>query len=436
MTQVLFLILALGLVLLNGFFVAAEFGLVKLRQTRLEAIKDVYGLRGRVLSEVHDHLDIYLSACQLGITLASLGLGWIGEPAFAKLITPYLHDLGIFSQATVRAIAFALAFFLITFMHIVIGELAPKTLAIRQPQKISLWTALPLYYFYWLMYPFIWLLNKSANLTLKLLGAAAEQEAETSYYSSEELRLILHASHTHGELEKEEAEILDNVLDFADLKVADIMRPYDEMATLSIKASWEENLKKISTYRYSRYPLYEGDAKHIVGIVHVKDIFFALQSSATHELQKLMRPILAVSTELAALDLFRQFRAGLSHFAVVKHSSGTVVGFVTLENILNALLGQIRDEFHKVPTSWLHTKEGTLLMKGNTPLYELEKVLDILLAETEANTIGGLLLEKLGRMPKINERVQFADFDVVAIKIKGPQILLVKIYPKHPIKLK
>jgi len=431
--QLSFILIAFLLVLLNGFFVAAEFALVKLRNTRLQAIKARYGVRGNILEKVHSHLDTYLSACQLGITLASLGLGWIGEPAFAELLEPLLTKLGIFSHSTITGIAFFTAFFIISFLHIVVGELAPKSMAIRQPQKISLWTALPLYYFYWLMYPFIWLLNTSANFTLKSLGSAAEYETENSYYSSDELRLIHNVSRLHGELDKEEAEILDNVLDFAELKVADIMRPADEMVTLSINSSMEQDLKTITRYRYSRYPVYEDDPHKLIGLLHVKDIFFSGKNTHNkRSLQKLMRPILSVSTELPAVDLFKQFRGGLSHFAIVKHTSGQVVGFVTLDNILNALLGQIGDEFNRPLPTWLRTKEGTLLMKGNAPLYVLEKAMDINLPPTEANTMGGLLLEKLGRLPKVNERVSFDFFDITAIKIKGPRILLVKVHPKKP----
>lgn len=430
MSQLSFIALAFILVLINGFFVAAEFGLVRLRQTRVEAIKNFYGIRGEILAKVHSQLDTYLSACQLGITLASLGLGWVGEPAFARLLEPILRNFGISSNTTIVAVSFAIAFLIITFLHIVIGELAPKSLAIRQPQQISLWTALPLYCFYWLMYPFIWLLNKSAYLSLKLFHFSTESINEASY-SAEELKLILHSSALHGELEKEEAEILDNVLDFTDLKVADIMRSYDEMITLSLKAPLEENLKKMSTHRYSRYPLYEDDPKKIIGIVHVKDFFLAMQNLNEISLQQIMRPILGVNTELPAIELFRQFQAGLSHFAVVKHNDGAVVGFITLENILSDLLGQIRDEFNKPTPSWLRTREGALLMKGNTPIYELEKALQIELPPTEAHTIAGLLLTQLERMPHVNEKVHFNQFDITVMKVKGPQILLVKIYPTY-----
>ncbi len=427
MMQFTLTFLALFLVLLNGFFVAAEFALVKLRNTRVQAIRAVYGLRGEILARVHTQLDAYLSACQLGITLASLGLGWVGEPAFATLIEPLLHRLGIFSPTALSGIAFACAFFLISFLHIVVGELAPKTLAIRQPQKISLWTAIPLYCFYWLMYPFIWLLNKSANLMLKFMGRAAHHEAESAYYSSEELKLILHGSHSHGEIEKEEAEILDNALDFADLKVADIMRPAEEMIALSLRSTLPDNLNTMRLHRYSRYPLYETDPHQIVGIVHVKDIFF--NAVPEQSLQNQIRPVLTVTTDLPALNLFRKFRAGLTHFAMVKHR-GTLVGFVTLTDILNALLGQIRDEFSKHIPDWISTKDGALLMKGNSPLYLLEKALNITLPEMEANTISGLLLSTLERLPKQHEQISFELFDIEVLKIKGPKILLVKVFSR------
>lgn len=434
MSQTVFIILAFLLVFCNGFFVAAEFALVKLRHTQVGIVKNLYGVRGSVLAKVHSALDIYLSACQLGITLASLGLGWIGEPAFAQLLEPLLNQIGVFSAATIQATAFFTAFFIISFLHIVLGELAPKSLAIRQPQRLSLWTAVPLYCFYWIMYPFIALLNKSAQLTLRLFGVADSAAGDNSHYSAEELKLILHSSQTHGDLDKEEAEILDNVLDFAELKVADIMRPSEELVTLAAHAPMAESLQIMAQHRYSRYPVYDLDPHHIIGFVHVKDVFFPKESISDEtkqpNLEKFVRPILTVPTDLPALDLFQRFRAGLTHFAVVKHLSGAIVGFVTLDNVLTALLGQIRDEFNKPVPLCLKTKDGGLLMKGNAPLYLLEKMLDIELTETEANTITGLLLLHLQRMPKTQEKVSFPEFDVTVLRVKGPRVLLVKVQPK------
>lgn len=430
MKHIIFICLAFLLVLMNGFFVAAEFAMVRLRNTQVKAIKESFGLRGAILAKIHNQLDAYLSACQLGITLTSLGLGWIGEPAFAKLLEPLLNYLNIFSTTTIAALAFILAFLFISFLHIVIGELAPKSWAIRQSQSISLWTAVPLYLFNALMFPFIWLLNSSANLLLRLFRIENTQGNEASY-SSEELKLIVNSGNLHGDLEKEELEMIDNVLEFADLSVADIMRPADEMIALNVNDPISENLQMMANRHFSRYPVYEDNPQKMVGIIHVKDIFSLLQQNKPiTDLQTLLRPVLSVNIDIHAIELFRQFKAGFTHFAVVTNNSGVVIGFITLDNILNAILGEIRDEFIKPKPDWITTKDGAWLMRGNTPLYVLEKALDINFSNEAANTISGLIMTKLERIPQPKEKISFEKFDIIVYKLKGPRIALVKVYPK------
>ncbi|HEV7816688.1 MAG TPA: CNNM domain-containing protein, partial [Janthinobacterium sp.] len=224
MHNVLLVLLALFLVALNGFFVAAEFGIVTLRRTRIRAIAKTFGLRGRILGKVHSELDAYLSACQLGITLASLGLGWIGEPAFAGLLEPVFSVLGVTSPQVIHGVAVVIAFVVISFLHIVVGELAPKSLAIRNPEIIGLWSALPLYGFYWSMYPAIWLLNASANAVLRLVGLAGTG-GHDSHYSTDELKLILRTSQPGGKFTSDERNILAQSLEFEQLAVSDLMRP-------------------------------------------------------------------------------------------------------------------------------------------------------------------------------------------------------------------
>ena len=231
MDNLLLVIAALLLVLLNGFFVAAEFGLVKLRQTRIRSIAKTAGLRGKLLIKVHQHLDTYLSACQLGITLASLGLGWIGEPAFANLLQPLFHILGVTSAEIIHGVSFFFAFFVISFLHIVVGELAPKSMAIRMPEKVSLWTAPALYAFYWLMYPVIWVLNSSANLVLKWVGLDVAHGSD-SHYSPEELKLILRGSHGGSKEIRDEWSIMAQVLDFGGLEISDLHEPDIPVARL------------------------------------------------------------------------------------------------------------------------------------------------------------------------------------------------------------
>ena len=346
MINSLWVLFAIGLVFLNAFFVAAEFSMVKLRQTRVQEIKESYGLRGSILERVHKHLDNYLSACQLGITLSSLSLGWIGEPAFADLLKSLFTFLGISSLELITFISFIIAFLIISFLHIVVGELMPKSIAIRQSEAVSVWTAIPLYSFYWIMFPLIWILNACSNFLLKITKLNFTNKNEHSY-STNEIQLILHASHLHGELTKDETEILEQTLEFADLRVTEVMRPQEEMIILDIQKPIKSLLQIISEHRYSRYPVYDSAKEEIIGIIHIKDLYAALyKQNGIESLQPYIRPILKVSHRLPALDLLRKFREGMPHFALVYMNKGNLIGFVTLDDLLHVLIGRIQDEFH------------------------------------------------------------------------------------------
>lgn len=427
----LFLIaVAFLLVLLNGFFVAAEFGLVKLRETRVKAIAKKLGWRGRVLIRVHRNLDAYLSACQLGITLASLGLGWIGEPAFAALLLPLLSAIGVHGEELVHTITFAVAFFIISYLHIVVGELAPKSLAIRLPEKIGIWTAVPLYGFYWLMYPAIWILNHSAIWVLRKVGLDAANPHD-SHYSAQELKLILRTSRTDGNYTADEWRVLAQALDFRELEIADLMHPFSEAVALSKTADIETNLDRIVQHRYSRYPYLDENGR-VEAVIHLKDIFFAMRKGGLPaSLDKLTRPVLTVTPSLPATELFRLFRRGAPHFAVVAYQNGPPLGFITLDNLLGALVGEIRDEFRQARNEWTKLDDGTLLGKGSLPIFTLERALGIDIAETEVDSVGGLILQKLGDLPEEGQRIGFDHFDAVVKKMNGPRIVLVRIYPKE-----
>ncbi len=428
-----YILISVALILMNAFFVAAEFGMVKLRQTRVAAIKKKYGLRGRLLANVHQHLDAYLSACQLGITLASLGLGWVGEPAFAHLLEPVFDYFQLSSPELTRFIAFVFAFSFISFLHIVVGELMPKSLAIRQSEKVSIWTAVPLYMFYWLMYPAIWLLNACSNFLLRATRLDRTHRRE-HFYSTDELKLILSTSHLHGELTKDEAEILEHTLDFADLKATEVMRPQEEMVVLYLDQSIEEAFQIAAENRYSRYPVYDKQDGIIIGIVHVKDLFSALYAADKKiDLASLLRPVLKVSQRLLALDLLRKFREGTSHFALV-YKSEKLLGFVTLDNLLHVLIGRIKDEFHRTQDDWVINPDGSLSMKGDCPISSLERALDrdIDLSEYQPapETLTALILNKLGRLPSEGERIHFIDFKAIIQKTRGSRITKIKIIPK------
>ncbi len=424
------IILAFLLVLLNAFFVAAEFGMVKLRATRVAAIKDIYGVRGRILVHVHKHLDAYLSACQLGITIASLGLGWIGEPAFADLLRPFLTFIGVSSPQLITVIAFFVAFSFISFLHIVVGELMPKSLAVRQSERVSVWTAIPLYGFYWLMYPAIWFLNTCSNFLLRVFKLDEVHQSEY-FHSTDEIKLLLGASHLHGELTEEEVEIIEHTLDLADLKVTEVMRFNEEMVMLNISKPIQEIIEIIMKHRYSRYPVYDPDKKDVIGIIHVKDLLpIFYQHGEIKELQSLLRPIIKVSRRVPALDLLHKFREGMSHFALVYSGKGTILGFVTLDNLLQVMIGRIKDEFHRTKVDWVLNEDGSISASGNCSIYFLEQALnqDIDI-DDEIDILNGLFIHRLGYLPKEGEYIEFPEFHAKIEKVSPSKIIKVRIYP-------
>lgn len=364
----------------------------------------------------------------LGITLASLGLGWVGEPAFADVLTPILTAVGIDNEHLIHAIAFFSAFFIISYLHIVVGELAPKSMAIRVSEQVGLWTAPALYAFYWAMYPAIWVLNHSANWVLRKVNLDVAH-GHDSHYSAEELKLILRSSRADQGFSQDEWRVLAQALDFRDLDVADLMRPFQEAVTLSERDPLEASLEKIAQHRYSRYPYLDADG-HIKGVVHLKDVFIALQkSSALESLDKLVRPAQVVSPRLPVMELFRRFRQGSPHFAVVAFENADPLGYVTLDNLLGALVGEIRDEFRQAQNEWSRLDDGSLIGKGSLPLFTLERALGIDIEEAGVDSIGGLIMQQLGDLPEEGRRIQFPLFDTVVKKMNGPRIVLVRVIP-------
>jgi CBS domain containing-hemolysin-like protein len=440
MTNLFLIIVALLLVLLNGFFVAAEFGLVKLRQTRIRHIAKTRGWRGAVLGKVHAKLDAYLSACQLGITLASLGLGWVGEPAFADILEPVFLRAGVTSPELIHGISFTCAFSIISFLHIVIGELAPKSMAIRNPEQIGLWCAGPIYVFYGLMYPAIWLLNSSANLILRLFGLG-NVHGHDAHYSADELKLILRSNDQDDRFTRDEWNILAKTLDFSTLEVSDLMRPIHEIVALHRNQSWQENLKTVYDKRFSRYPYFDTNDNDVLGVIHLKDLFFAQQKGKPlTDFHQYLRPVQYVSPDTPALELFRYFRMGAAHFAVIGQKGQKPQGFITLDNLLSAMVGEIRDEFRQNNNDWSRLDDGSLLVKGSLPIFTLERILGIdieneaLELEDEVS-IGGLIMSKLQDIPVEGQTIDFNQFAILVKKMQGPRTVIVEIHPKKTTEL-
>ncbi|WP_407294550.1 hemolysin family protein [Stutzerimonas zhaodongensis] len=424
------ILFALFLVLLNGFFVAAEFAMVKLRATKVEAIAKEHGWRGHILRKVHSQLDAYLSACQLGITLASLGLGWVGEPAFAHLLEPVLAAAGIQSQAVVHGIAFFTAFFIISYLHIVVGELAPKSWAIRKPELLSLWTAAPLYLFYWAMYPAIYLLNASANAILRFAGQGEPGSHHEHHYSREELKLILH-SNTTLDPANHDIKVLASAVEMSELEVADWSNSREDLVQLEHDASLADILELIRRHKYSRYPVHDSEQGDYIGLLHIKDLLLALASDdrlAQHfVLRDILRPLERVPRYLPLNVLLDQFRQGGAHFVLVEEGDHKVVGFLTMEDVLEVLVGDIQDEHRKTERGILAYQPGKLLVRGDTPLFKLERLLGVDLDHIEADTLAGLIYETLKRVPEENEELLMDDLQIVVKKMRGPKIVLAKV---------
>ncbi|HEY7819815.1 MAG TPA: hemolysin family protein [Vicinamibacteria bacterium] len=431
MKQLLLLGAALLLVLLNGFFVAAEFAIVKVRATKVRELAEQGDWRATMAKNVIEHLDAYLSACQLGITIASLGLGWIGEPAVARLIEPGLRAAGVVNQTVIHTIAFSVAFVIISFLHIVLGELAPKSLAIRKPESLSLWLSPPLRAFYWLMYIPIAALNGAANWILRILGIEPVSESGEAH-SSEELRMIVAASHTHGALNATERRLLENVIDFSERQVAEIMTPRVDMVCLFVNRSLAENLQIVRGEQHTRYPLADGSADNVIGMIHIKD-FMTLIADKTSErggsvLQSIKRPVLFVP-ESATIDaVLRTMQATRTLMAIVVDEYGGVAGLVTLEDVLEELVGEIRDEFDEMELE-VERRGGETIVDGGLPLNEVEEMFPDLVKEedTDVRTVGGIVLKELGRIPVARDAVNVGPYRLEVIEMDNLRITRVKI---------
>lgn len=437
MNNIFLVVSALLLVVVNGFFVAAEFSMVKLRPTRVRTIAKTKGWPGKVLAKVHAKLDAYLSACQLGITLASLGLGWIGEPAFASLLEPLFERAGVTTPELVHGISFAIAFSVISFLHIVVGELVPKSMALRNPESIGLWGAIPLYSFYWTMYPAIWLLNSSSNLVLRIMRLGHGAGHHDAHYSADELKMILRSNRANGRFTHDEWNIMAKTLDFSDLEVSDLMRPLHEIVALHRGKSLQDNLQTVYQSRFSRYPYFDTNKMDVLGIIHLKDLFLAQKDGGTIAgLDQFLRPVQYISANTSALELLRHFRTGKSHFTMIGQPGKKPQGFITLDNLLSAMVGEIHDEFRHNNNDWIRLHDDTLLCKGSMPIFSLERILGLDIENEELEledevSIGGLIMSKLCDIPTENQRIEFNQFEIMVKKMDGSRIDLVQIYPKE-----
>ena len=422
------------LVLLNAFFVAAELAMVRIRDTQLDALAAKGNRRAKMARHISAHIDAYISATQFGITLASLALGVVIEPVFKDLLNPLFRLLEINSDHAQRGIAIGVGFFVNCYLLIVVGELVPKTIAIRRTLQTSLWVAGPLNWFYRFSFPFIWLLHRSSQFVVRRLGFSAEELR--SVHSEEELRLMFtsvpHSGTAGGR------NLILNALDLRHRVAREVMRPRHEITAFDTDASLADCLALAEKTRYSRFPLCEGgDLDKTRGVVHVKDLYPALRDPApvgrtAADLLPVVRPLIYVPETARLEKLLQLFLERKLHFAIVVDEYGGTVGIVTLENVLEELVGQIQDEFDQEKSELTLVGENVWEAAGTLPLHELGKIIGEMPHEEAVATASGWVTQKLGGFPKAGDALTIGACELRVEEMDGPRVARLKI-TKHPV---
>ena len=426
-----YLLLALFFIVANGVFVATEFAIVKVRPTQLAELAAAGSARARMARRITKRLDSYLSATQLGVTLASLALGWVGEPAFAKLIEPHLHWFGVYSLAVAHSIAASFAFLVISSLHIIFGQLGPKYIAIDKTLGTALWSAHLLRGFYVMMYPIIWVLNKTAVRVVRLIGINPASGRDMAH-SQEELRLILASSEKAGVLSEENREIIEGVFQFSKRTARQIMVPRTDVVFLSTKKTIEQNLEVIRTTRHTRYPLCEGTLDQTVGLIHVKDLFLAQLRGPGRPLNELKRDILFVPENSTVDALLSQFIEVKTHMAVVLDEYGGASGIVSLENITEELFGQIQDEFDRERPEIEPLGNGRYRVRGDYLIEDLADRLKVDVGEPAEETVGGYVAARLGREVVPGDRTQLGDLSISVLDAERYRVRWVIVQTQMP----
>jgi CBS domain containing-hemolysin-like protein len=415
------------LVLLNGFFVAAEFAIVKVRSSQLD-LKAKEGHRMAALSKhIVGNLDSYLSATQLGITIASLGLGWIGEDVVAKIITSLFAVLGLeLSPEAAHNIALPTAFAVITILHIVFGELAPKSFAIQRPETTTLWLAAPLNIFYWIFRPFIFVLNGFSNFVLRLIGITPLKEAEV--HSPEELRMMVEQGKKSGVIEARKYEIIRNAFDFAERAARQAMVPRTHVFGINKVQPISQTIDKILENGYSRVPVYEGTIDHIVGIIFTKDLLPKLKGGGDFKIDDIMRPAHYIAANKKLIDIMRDFQKQHIQFAIVVDEFGGTEGVITMEDVLEELVGEIQDEYDSETPLIEKLEDRKFRVQGSATLIALNEMLPRPLPENDIYvSLAGMLIDIVGRIPNVGESINYDDYTFIVMKRIKNQIILVDI---------
>lgn len=414
------LFIVLLLVMMNGFFVATEFAMVKVRKSRIDTMVTEGNKSAKYTKIIINDLNTYLSACQLGITLASLGLGWVGEPAVADLLSP-LFKLVDLSEVTAHSISIAIAFALITGFHIVLGELVPKSLAIVSSEKIAVYTGLPLLMFYKITFPIMWLFNHSTNLVLKIFGMSNVEEEEAAH-TDEEIKILVEESYKHGLIDQTELTFVDNIFDFSEKTVKEIMIPRTDMVCIFNDSTFEDITEIAITEQLTRYPVCKENKDNIVGFIHIKDLFMLNKQSRENNFENIIREIDFVPESTSISKLFKTFQRKKTQMAIVIDEFGGTSGLVTIEDILEEIVGEIQDEFDEEVEEIRSTAEGIYYVDGRVHIEDIGEVLEIEIESEDIDTIGGWVYSQLATYPKINDKIKYEGYEFTILKCDRKRI--------------
>jgi len=415
----------------NGFFVASEFAMVKVRKTRIEQLVKEGDYNAKIALEAIKDLDKFIAAVQLGVTISSIGLGWVGEGTLARIIEPIFVFLpGISATIATHTVSATLAFALITFLHVVLGELIPKSIALEYTEKTALWVARPMQGITFIFNPFIWALNGFGNLVLKLLKIPHSHKASL-VHSTEELDMLVNASYNGGVLNETEKEMLHNVFKFSDLTAKQVMVPRTDMVCIPVDMSLEELNALAAESQYTRYPVYDDDIDHIIGLVHVKDLYSLSIKDEICPIKNLLREVLLVPETITMDNLVLEFKKRKGQMAIVVDEFGGTSGLITLEDVLEEIFGEVQDEFDEEEESDIkEIAENTYIANAMMRLDEVSEFFNFDnddLEDDDVDTIGGFVVKMLGRLAEVNDEVTFKNLSFIVKEVDGARITKLEI---------
>ena len=417
-------IIVILLLFVNGFFVAAEFAIVRARKTKIEQLTKDGNVDAKLALKALDDLNFFIAAVQVGVTIASIGIGWFGSPTVEKMVAPILTHFPSANAYLAHIITAVVAFVVVTFLHVVVGEQVPKCIALQYPEKISLYVAKPMDLFMTVARPFVWILNKSCNGILRVLKVPIN--SARVIHTIEDLDLLVDSSYDEGVLNETEKDMLHNMFNFSDLTAREVMIPRTDMVCVPVDMPLDEVNKIASENQYTRYPVYDGDIDHIIGLIHVKDLYSLAIKDENSTLDKIKRNIMLVPETITMDNLVREFKKNRGQMAVVVDEFGGTSGIITLEDVMEEIFGDVQDEFDdEAETNIKEIKPNHYLVNGMMRTDEFAQFFDIPeenLEDEDFDTIAGLVMKELGRIAQLDDFVKYGEFTFTVKEIDGARI--------------